>query len=304
MNKQLIGVTVLSVTMCFFIIIGSGVARGQALYDPPICADDLDAGQRLGINKAKHSAAGNSQEWGYDLLGYRHASGRDWSRLLKDRKGPANNDYVIYNKPVYAMAAGTVIACWRNAEENESAGATHKNRSDKRIAVGGNFLWVEEDDGERVFYADAIPGTIPARLCPHNAALLASPDGNLQMPVESHVPVVDRARVAAGEFLMRVGNSCKSSEPHLHIHKVDSAGAARQLNFRRCLFSPLTNSSSDPRGSADLNDWRSYARNPLPQGPALIWSPRRLEAEYVRHGLKFSGFQRPVVMRRSSSRTE
>ncbi len=260
----------------------------QQLYDPAIWGDDLEPGERLHTDKAKHSAAGHPQEWGYDILGVRHLTGRSWSRKRENTSGNANNTYVIYNKRVHAMAGGTVIACWRNAPENAPAGSTHAQVTNRRIGIGGNFLWIEEDDGDRVLYAHAIPGTIPAGLCPHNGTLFPTQyaTSDDQMPAQSHVAAANHARVEAGQFLMRVGNSGNSSEPHLHIHKINDGGAAVRFNFRRGLFSMWTN------GGADLNNWNSYAGGPVPQGPLVFWPPRRLTSEYARHGYPNESYQR------------
>ncbi|HZX39858.1 MAG TPA: hypothetical protein VFF37_16305 [Streptomyces sp.] len=277
--------------MAAFVMIGGGAARAQELYDPPIWGDDLEPGERLWWRRAKHSAAGHPQEWGYDLLGVRHLSGRDWRRRLEGKSGNANDAFVIQGKRVHAMVAGTVIACWRNAPENAQAGEKHAQIANRRISINGNFLWIEEDDGERVLYAHAIPGSIPQRLCPHNGTLFAAPyaENDNQMPAESHVAAGSRARVAAGEFLMLVGNSGNSSQPHLHIHKIDASGAAARLNFRRGLSSPWVNDG------ADLDTWQSYAGSPIPQGSVLVWPPSRLGPEYARHKLDAGSFQRLLL---------
>jgi hypothetical protein len=277
---------------------GPAPAWGQELYDPAIWADDLAPGERLWVPKVKHSGTGHPQEWGYDILAQRHESGTRWSSRRAGRSGEANDAYVIYGKPVHAMAGGTVIACWRNAPENPRGSRSGDERSDylhprvldDRIGLGGNFLWIEEDDGERVLYAHAIPGSIPARLCPHAATLFPAPyaQGDDQMPAASLVPAGPggRPRVAAGDLLMRVGNSGNSTEPHLHIHKIAAGGAARQMTFRRGLFTPF------PNQSAGLNGWRSHAGSPYPAGPVLLWPPRRVGSEYARHGLPAGDYER------------
>lgn len=287
MTKRFAAVAHLSVlAACMFL--GTNITFSQQLYDPFIWGDDLESGERLYINKAKHSAAGHPQEWGYDVLGQRHLSGRSWSTKRENTSGNANNTFVIYNKRVHAMDGGTVIACWRNAPENSQAGNTHAEVTNRRIGLGGNSLWIEEDDGELVHYAHAIPGTIPARLCPHNGTLFPSPypQNENQMPAHTNVAAANRARVERGEFLFRAGNSGNSSEPHLHIHKISAAGAAVRFNFRRGLFSRWTNNG------ADLNVWESYAGGPIPQGPLLFWPPRRIAREYARHGFPSEDYQR------------
>lgn len=271
-----------------FLLLGTNIAFGQQLYDPAIWGNDLESGERLYHFKAKHSDAGHPQEWGYDILGVRHLSGRSWSTKRENTSGNANNTYVIYNKRVHAMDGGTVVACWRNAPENAQAGEKHAEVANRRIGLGGNSLWIEEDDGELVHYAHAIPGTIPAGLCPHNGTLFASPypQNENQRPSATNVAVANRARVERGQFLFRAGNSGNSTEPHLHIHKINSAGAAVRLNFRRGLFTPWTNNG------ADLNVWTSHAGGPIPQGPLLFWPPRRITSEFARHGYRSEDYQR------------
>jgi hypothetical protein len=114
-----------------FLTIGGGAANAQELYDPPIWGDDLEPGERLWLHQAKHSAAG-PQEWGYDLLGIRYLSGRDWRRRLEGASGHDNDAYVIYGKTVHAMAPGTVIACWRNAPENAPSSPRSSPRGEAR----------------------------------------------------------------------------------------------------------------------------------------------------------------------------
>jgi hypothetical protein len=272
-----------------FLFLGTNAVFSQQLYDPAIWGDDLEAGERLYHFKAKHSAAGHPQEWGYDILGVRYLSGTSWSTKRANTSGNANNTYIIYNKPVYAMDGGTVVACWRNAPENANGGATHAQVTNKRIGLGGNMVWVREDDGEMVLYAHAITGTIPAAICPNNGTLFASPyaSNDDQMPAASLVAAANQVRVERGDFLFRAGNSGNSSEPHLHIHKISNVnGSAVRFNFRRGLFSPGNTST------ANLNVWNSYAGGPIPQGPLMFWPPRRLTPEYARHGFQSQDYQR------------
>ncbi len=250
---------------------GGSAARAQQLYDPPVWADDMPADQRLYTTRAKHSDPGHPQEWGYDIHAVRYLGGTSWSTRTAGATGTSNSTYVIYNKPVYAMAPGTVIACWRNAPENPSAGVLRPEVTSRHIGLGGNFLWIEEDDGDRVLYGHATSGSIPESLCRHNAAFFPTPYAvnDDQMPAQSHLSIFNRPRVAAGDFLMRAGNSGNSTEPHLHIHKIDSAGVATPLNFERGLYSPWTSTG------ASYDQWTRYAGGPIPPGPVVIWPPRR-----------------------------
>jgi hypothetical protein len=100
----------------------------------------------------------------------------DWSELKKGT-GSLNTDFVVYKKPVHAMADGQIVGCWRNAPENPSPGETHEKFVTDikwvagkpvyygRIPGGGNMLFVDNVDGKRVLYAHMIPGSIPAELC-------------------------------------------------------------------------------------------------------------------------------------------
>ncbi|MET0552697.1 MAG: M23 family metallopeptidase [Vicinamibacteria bacterium] len=270
-------------------------ARAQS-YDPPIWADNLTPDQRLFNVKAKHSPAGHPQEWGQDIVGVRHTGGRSWSRQHAGAIGTNNATYVIYNKPVYAMGPGTVIACWRNAPPNPRAGEQHPEVAGRRIALGGNFLWIEEDDGDRVLYAHAIAGSIPSALCPNDATLLPTPYalGDDQMPVQTHLSIFNRPRVESGDLLMRAGNSGNSSEPHLHIHKIDAAGAAEPMIFRRGLYSVWTNDG------ASYDDWSSFAGNAIPAQTVVIWPPRRRLGEAAGHGHVFADYRRVALHLRDS----
>jgi len=101
-----------------------------------------------------------------------------WSEFKKGEAN-VNSNYVIYKKPVYAMADGNIVGCWRNAPENPKPDQLHEKlvtgtkvvNGDTvkigRIPGGGNMLFVDNTDGKRVLYAHMIPGSIPAELCPN-----------------------------------------------------------------------------------------------------------------------------------------
>lgn len=268
-------------------LLAAPAAHAQQLYQTPIWADDMAADERLHTDKAQHSEPGHPQQFGYDLLGLRHTGGRNWSRQNAGTSGNGNSTYVIYGKKVHAMAAGTVIACWRNAPPNPRAGQVHPEVTGKRIPLPGNFLWIQEDDGERVLYAHAIAGSIPSELCPYDATLLMNPypDSQNQMPAATVLPLFNRPRVESGQFLMLAGNSGNSSEPHLHVHKIDAAGAASPISFRRGLYSMWTN------GGADFDVWHRFGGNPIPPGPVVVWPPRRAAGEAAGHGFAASTYQ-------------
>ena len=74
-----------------------------------------------------------------------------------------NSNYLIYGRPVYAMAGGTVVGCWRNAPENTG----HTKRPEiatGKILLQGNHIWIKQTDGNIALYAHAPTGDIPASL--------------------------------------------------------------------------------------------------------------------------------------------
>lgn len=272
----------------------------EPMFDLPFWADDLEPGERWDVGKTIHSSSG-SQMWGYDVGVMRRAGDR-WTSLKAGVSGhdqnPKNSNYLVYGKPIYAMGAGTIIRCWRNAPDNPRAFSSalgddwdeafedrdwlHTAWRQKKMSGAGNHLLVEEDDGDLVLYAHAQPGTIPSRLCPHNAQLYSQPEADS----EGDVPEAQRVRVHAGELLYKAGNSGNSSAPHLHVHKQTADGEPIQMRFRRGLSTPRNGDQ------ADINAWTRFAGQRIPDGPVLIWPPRRLGAEYARHGFPAADYQR------------
>jgi hypothetical protein len=181
------------------------------------------------------------------------------------------------------MGTGRIIRCWRNAPENPKPGEAHP--SNNRIPGGGNEILVEESDGSLVLYAHGQPGSVPSSLCPHNAELFSNPDAS----EEADVPAHQQRTIRAGDFLFRTGNSGSSSNPHLHVHKARN-GQPIQMQFRRGLSTPLSRQSNSWK--ADINKWTRFAGQRIPDGPVLIWPPRRLRSEYARHMFPAADYQR------------
>lgn len=262
----------------------------------PFKGEDFRDDERVFWGRAIHSSGG-VQKYGYDLgimrYDFRH---KKWKQHTGT--GENNSDWYIYGRPVYAMQDGTVIACWRNAPENLNRGTgngswhpelTKYEGSKSRIYGGGNGMWIKHADGSRVEYAHFQPGTVPASLCPHNDVLLpeiiASPAVNSAWPY-IHVPPALQKIVQQGQFLGLVGNSGTSSNPHLHIHReeggtdqtIKSGGSPVKIKFASGLWIPF-NHKNGPYVA-----WKSFAGQPIPPGPSLIWPPRTTVGEHARHG--------------------
>src|SRR6185503_11961847 len=96
-------------------------ARSSAQdYEVPFHAEDFDEGDlKVYWGRAEHSDSG-VQEYGYDLGAVRYDADRNvWTEYKQGGEDRTqNSDSLIYKKNIYAMRAGTIIACWRNAPEN------------------------------------------------------------------------------------------------------------------------------------------------------------------------------------------
>jgi hypothetical protein len=271
------------------------------LFDLPYLGNDLVPGERYYVGKKIHSSSG-SQKWGYDVGAMRKNSGTDkWSEVKSSTNwnSPKNSDYFVYGKPVYAMADGTIIRCWRNAPENprpyssalgdsfdepfEERDWLHQKWRDGMMSGAGNHLLVLQDDGNLILYAHAQPGTIPSNLCPHNQQLYSASGADS----EGDVPQAQQRRIRAGDKLYLTGNSGNSSAPHLHVHQQDEDGNPVQFKFRRGLSTPVLSGNK-----ADINEWTRFAGSRIPDGPVLFWPPERLAGEYSRHGYPADDFQR------------
>ncbi|NND43891.1 MAG: hypothetical protein HKN58_01110, partial [Xanthomonadales bacterium] len=265
--------------------------------DLPFKANDLSGQEYYARNNASHN--GGIQKYGFDLGAKRYnADLGGWSMLTLPWSSydldPRNEYHVVYGKPVYAMEAGTVVGCWRNAPENaqsarsdEGFGVKEENFLHEKLRTGympggGNILWVDHADGSRALYAHFQPGSIPAALCPIEKSLFNQPNTE---GAETTLAQADQVAVERGQYLGRVGNAGNSTGPHLHIH-VERAGAAELLRFNHGLATPLNG------GDADTDQWTAFKGEPIPPGPTLFWPPRSKGAEYARHGLPSGQFQK------------
>jgi Peptidase family M23 len=253
-----------------------------APYSMPLRGNDLSPGERFGTG----IHASGIQAEGQDIGGRRHVSNADWPSLVAGKADTKINDnYIIHGKPFYAMADGVVIGCWRNAPEN-IPGEKRPEVATGRIAGGGNHLWIRQDDGVTALYAHAIPGSIPATLCPHNDTLLSDTTiikGNPD--IRKSTQVTNGAHVKVGQMLGRVGNSGSSSGPHLHIH-MERDDKPVKITFDRGLTTPFDD------GKANINGpWTPIAGKQLPRATILVWPPYAL-GTWTFNGIKDEDYQR------------
>ena len=240
-------------------------------YAFPFRGEDLKPGER--ISTGNHAAG--IQAEGEDIGARRYLGDGKWSHLLTG-SGKSNTDFVVYEKPVHAMADGKVVGCWRNAPENPAPPAKHdqfetgtkmvggKAVPVGRIPGGGNMLFVDNGDGKRVLYAHMTPGSIPAELCPNNATLLPKemtiPEGDAYLMLASSAYV----SIKKGQLLGRAGNSGSSSAPHLHVH-AEQSGKAAIMRFEKGLSKRYVENKTDIQGG-----WNDFSGEEVPDGEVLI----------------------------------
>lgn len=147
--------------------------------------------------------------------------------------GDENEDYLVWGKPIYAMADGIVSNCSDGAEDNIPGDKTHP----------ANF--VEIDHGpEFARYTHLKKNTINPALC------------------------VPGALVTAGDYLGEVGNSGNSTHPHFHI-EVRRNGQGVPILFKDIFIVDRAGFSPD---SVETNaDWSFVRERSLPWEKLAIW---------------------------------
>lgn len=217
------------------------VAEGSYLF--PARASDLGQGE---FWSGASGHRGGNQRFGYDMgvVGW-DSSKSQWTGQYPGKSADKNENFRVWNKPVYAMANGTVVYCKMNEPDNQAPGQ-------KITSGGGNSFLIQHGPDEKALYAHMRAGTINARLC---------------KPGQT---------VKAGDLLGRAGNSGSSDSPHLHIHVVTMKDELRPLLFR--------NINVVERQKVDPNDFTApwvYVKGKalpdgLPDGPNLPSTPNSI----------------------------
>jgi uncharacterized repeat protein (TIGR01451 family) len=184
-------------------------------YAFPGALKDLASGEYWylgdGHTYGSHHRAATAQRFAEDW-GIARWDGDDWNLLVDSGDFGNNEDYLIWDRPIYAIADGQVVRCGNGFMDNPDPPEILDGVTDDppTIPGGGNHLWIRHVSGERVLYAHFHQGTIPTSLCPDDPSL-------------GEHDVAFGAFVKAGEYLGRAGNSGSSSGPHLHIHSEASS---------------------------------------------------------------------------------
>lgn len=274
------------------IALGLSSAATAATYDLPFKGESFSDSEKL---YTFDHAETTSQLYAFDISSRRYnTSAKRWEGYPGNISSNSrkNADSYIYNKPVYAMRSGKVISCWRNAPNNprpKRSGDSNTTKpwlhADYRAGLipgGGNMLWVEHSDGTRALYAHFVPGSVSSSLCPHSASVFPKkPTGGVSY---TNVPAAQQATIVKGQYLGRVGNSGNSTGPHLHVHLQDGSGAGQVIKFNRGISAPLNHNSR-------YGSWSRFAGATIPGGNRLVWAPRTVRSQYVRHGFGSAGYQ-------------
>jgi Bacterial tandem repeat domain 1 len=267
------------------VFISVGLMTTPALaIEFPMHANDLKPDER--IVTGVHALGGGPQTGAKDLRILRRVADNNW-RVLKagQTNDTINSNYLIYGRPVYAMASGKVIGCWRNAPENTG----HTKRPEiatGKILLQGNHLWIKQTDGNIALYAHAPTGNIPTSLCPNNAVFLTGKALGGPIWTQPEATVANGATVKAGQLLFNVGNSGNSTEPHLHMHVVNTSNAWQPMKFARGQTTPFNNNTASLNGP-----WTGLKGSALPLATILVW-PQHPIGNWTYNGIASSAYQR------------
>ncbi len=214
----------------------SPVAGGA--YDWVARAQDLFRGEYWSGIGADHCCG--HQLFAHDLgVRYFDSSTTWWTRLLPDKDDQHNEHYRVWDKPVYAMADGTVVSFDNTILDNLNP----PNLPSDPPSTFGNYFEVRHGT-DLVVYAHFKHGSM-------NEDLTRTAN----------------ATVRAGQLLGHVGNSGRSSEPHLHIHCIDET----RRTLRPIPWKEKMIAREEEHSPAIGSDWRNSKRQGLSVVGTLIY---------------------------------
>jgi hypothetical protein len=174
----------------------------------------------------------------------------NWSQIKPGTDGNHNEDYLIWGKPIHAMADGTVAAFSDGFPVNPQPFTLLCNVDPTNpacpVPLEGNAFFIQSGD-ELMLYAHMQAGTLAPEL------------------------KMVGATVHKGQFLGLAGNAGNSSNPHLHVHAakttVPNGGSLRPMPFTDVWMVDIT-LNRPPTGSAP---WVFVQGKGVPEVSTLIF---------------------------------
>jgi hypothetical protein len=273
--------------------LAASTALAQGTISFPARASDLPDGAFW--NMSGDHGGSNARD-----LNVVRPSGSDWTNL-DSNGGSANSSHLVFGVPLYAPVDGEVVSCWRNHPENPSPGTPHSGRccgnncdmscDDSNcpaanactIARSGNHLAIRKANGDVVLLAHLQSGSVPASICPNNAAFMSNARNRTgNYPKESFLRlcglgetpsaddcVANRPAVKRGEFVGRAGNSGASSGPHLHLDTVavnDNGGILEKVGDVK----PTNMNFAWLKHRTDESVWKPFLADAIRNPPVIV----------------------------------
>ena len=112
----------LSVVRSLMVASAALVSVSASAMDFPLRADDINLNYRYTTDT---HWSGGAQADALDIVARRHIGNGKWDHLKTNgADNKVNSNHIIYGAKIRAMEAGTVVNCWRNAQEN-TPGSNH-----------------------------------------------------------------------------------------------------------------------------------------------------------------------------------
>lgn len=217
-----------------------------------------------------------TQRYGLDM-GVSSWNGSGWSGLQSGTDGTSNDHFLVFGKPLYAINDGTIVSCYSGEPDHAPAPFNQIT-----FETGGGNNYVIQHGTDRVLYAHMQQGSND-HLCPSDGQ-----NDNLTIPV------------SAGDYLGLVGNTGRSTGPHLHIHAQHDPGTGTDniegvplqiLNVRALGDDDSINNLGETPNLLPLHGKTLHRHSLIEPNPCGIDLPNSGFAEVSYHGIVAECYQ-------------